>query len=77
MMCNLDCFNCPYDDCINDELSVNEYKEDINPQEIPREVRMARVRANKYARKNRQANRERSIKHYYVNKEKYKEQATE
>lgn len=76
-MCNLDCFNCPYDDCINDELSLDEYKEDINPRDIPKEVRMARERANRYARKNRQANRERSTRHYHENKEKYKEQATE
>jgi hypothetical protein len=70
------CENCPYPDCINDDLSLEEYREDINPIEVPREVRMARERANRYARKNRQANRERSLKHYYANKEKYKEQAT-
>lgn len=77
MICNLDCFNCPYPDCINDDLSLEEYREDINPIEVPREVRMARERANRYARKNRQANRERSIKHYYANKKKYNEQATQ
>lgn len=77
MKCNLDCFNCPYPDCVNDDLSLEEYREDINPQEVPREVRMARERANRYAIKNRQANRERSIKHYYANKEKYNQQATE
>jgi hypothetical protein len=77
IVCNSDCFNCPYPDCINDELSLEEYKEDINPQEIPDSVKKARARANRYAKKNRVANRERSIKHYYANKEKYNQQAAE
>lgn len=75
--CNLDCFNCPYPDCVNDDLSLEEYREDINPQEMPENVRKERERKNRWARKNRQANRERSIKHYHANKGKYKEQATE
>lgn len=28
MVCNKDCFNCPYPDCINDELTPMEYQED-------------------------------------------------
>lgn len=25
-VCNKDCFNCPYDDCINDELDYEDYR---------------------------------------------------
>jgi hypothetical protein len=28
MICNKDCFNCPYDDCINDNLTTEDYKSD-------------------------------------------------
>lgn len=26
MRCNRDCFNCPYDDCIEDELELEDYR---------------------------------------------------
>ena len=26
-ICNKDCFNCPYEDCINDEMDYEDYKE--------------------------------------------------
>jgi len=70
-----DCFKCPYDDCINDKLTAEEYAEDVVGVEIPRNVLLARERANRYARKHREENRKRSTEHYQQNKEKYNEQA--
>lgn len=77
MICNMNCFNCQYQDCINDDLSLEEYKEDILPEEVPESVKKARIRANRYARNHRAENRERSIRHYQNNKEKYNMKAAE
>lgn len=76
MICNMDCFNCRFSDCVNDNLTAEEYREDVLPKEIPESVKKARIRANRYARKHRNENRERSRKHYQENKEKYIAQAT-
>lgn len=75
MTCDKNCFACLYADCINDELTAEEYAEDVIGVEIPKNVLLARERANRYARKHREENRQRSIEHYYQNKEKYNEQA--
>ena len=74
MKCDYNCANCKFDDCINDELTAEEYAEDVVGAEIPRNVLLARERANRYARKHREENRQRSIEHYYQNKEKYNDQ---
>lgn len=29
MTCNRDCFNCPYEDCIVDDISYDEYKDSV------------------------------------------------
>ena len=69
------CMNCPFPDCVNDKLSLEEYQEDILSEEVPKSVKKARVRANRYAMKHRAENRARSIKHYLENKEVYIERA--
>ena len=70
------CFNCPLPDCVNDDLSLAEYQEDVLPEEIPRAVKMARIRANRYAANHREENQARSLQYYYTNKEKMNHQST-
>ena len=65
------CFNCPFDDCVNDDLSIEEYQEDILAAEVSRVVKMARIRANRYAKNHREENKARSREHYSNNKEVY------
>ncbi len=73
-----ECSNCPFpDDCQNNDLSLEEYKENILPTEIPREIKLARIRANRYAEKHREENRARSLEHYSNNKEVYIQNAIE
>ncbi len=33
--CNMDCFRCPFDDCINDELTYQEIKQS---EDLDREI---------------------------------------
>ena len=70
-MCNKDCFNCVHPDCINDKLDYEEYKDDVAVEDIDKSVLKNREYSNRYAKKNREAIRERSIKNYYDNKELY------
>lgn len=70
MTCNMDCFNCVHDDCINDTLSLAEYQEDTNPVEASRDVKMARIRVNRYARAHKQEAKFRHKKWYNENKDK-------
>jgi hypothetical protein len=71
------CFNCPFPDCVNDDLSLEEYKEDLVSIEIPKEVKMARIRRNRYAEKHREDNKARCLEHYHANKESYIQNAME
>lgn len=66
-ICNKDCFHCSYPECINDKLSLAEYKEDITAEEVPREVKMNRIRANRYVTNHREECKQRSINYYYSN----------
>ena len=63
------CFNCPFPDCVKDDLSHEEYQEDIIQAEIPKSVQIRRMRYNRYARKHREEIRGRSINYYHENKE--------
>jgi hypothetical protein len=67
-VCNKDCFNCPYEDCINDDLSLKEYKEDAIGEEVPHSVKMARIRANRYANSHKEKISEYQKKWYEKNK---------
>lgn len=76
MICNMDCFHCVYDDCINDDLSLEEYQAELIDSNIPKAVQMARIRANRYAENHREENRQRALKSYYDNQQKYNDYAS-
>lgn len=69
------CENCPMPDCVNDDLSLEDYQEDVSPEDVPRSVQMARIRANRYAESHREENRERALQYYYDNKQSELERA--
>lgn len=75
-MCNKNCFACTLPDCENDDLSLAEYQEDIIPQEVPRQVEMNRIRANRYTSTHREITREKAMKYYRDNKEKDNKRVT-
>ena len=62
-ICNCDCFHCPYEDCINDELLLEDYQ-------VEKEIDLLSG-AKKY--KTPEAIRASSKKYYEENKEKWKE----
>ena len=44
MICNMDCLNCPYPDCINDGLSIADIKrQDKEDKEITKETLLAKT----------------------------------
>ena len=56
-ICNKDCFNCPFDDCINDEMDYEDYVESANRDKDLRSTSKRRkVAAQKKAY--REANRD-------------------
>lgn len=76
-MCNKDCFNCPFPDCVEDELSSSEFKSDeadqfLEEKESKRviknreasKLRMRRIRVEKpnLAKEYYLANREQELK---------------
>lgn len=70
--CCPDCFNCPYEDCKWDGMSAEDYLDttiDKINHLVPREVQMARNRANRYARKNRERIKKASLEWYYAHRE--------
>lgn len=73
--CKPDCFHCPYTDCMYGGMEQEDFQLEVMEEEIPREVRMARARANRYAKKNREKIRENSLKHYYEHREEYCERS--
>lgn len=66
MVCNKDCFNCIYGDCVNDRLDIDDFIND----EVHREVQLNRNRSNRYVSNHREECRQKSIKYYYENKDK-------
>jgi len=44
MICNMDCLNCPYPDCINDGLSIADIKrQDREDKDITKEILLAKT----------------------------------
>ena len=70
--CHPNCFECPYDDCIWDGLDALDFDFD-DDEEVSREVKMARVRCNRYTEKHREERRKKSRQYYYEHKEQMNE----
>ena len=77
-ICNRDCFHCPYEDCINDELLLEDYQveKEIDLLSGAREYKTPKaIRASnkKYYEENKEKVAARNKKYYEENKEKWKE----
>ena len=73
MICNFDCFNCVYDDCINDRCSYSQEYYDKNRDKIivhQREYRKKnRDKSSAYQREYRQKNKDKILdyqREYYA-----------
>lgn len=67
MICNKDCFNCIYDDCINDSVDIEDYKnnlvDEINTL-VTRKQQRNRSNYKKYREANLEKERERDRVRY-------------
>ena len=77
-VCDYDCFHCPYEDCINDELLLEDYQveKEIDLLSGAREYKTPKaIRASnkKYREENKEKVAAYSKKYYEENKEKWKE----
>lgn len=77
-VCDYDCFHCPYEDCINDEMRLEDYQEgkEIDLLSGAREYKTPKaIRASnkKYYEENKEKVAARNKKYYEENKEKWKE----
>ena len=56
-ICNKDCFNCPFEDCINDKMDYEDYVESANRDKLAeyqkayREANKIRIAENRRKRK--------------------------
>lgn len=73
-ICNKDCFNCPYKDCINDEMDHEDYVEaaerDRNLKMMPEKVASRNKAHNSYYAKNRERILAKRKVYYEANREK-------
>ena len=77
-VCDYDCFHCPYEDCINDELLLEDYQveKEIDLLSGAREYNTSeshRAAKKKYYEENKEKVAAYSKKYYEENKEKWKE----
>ena len=77
-ICNRDCFHCPYEDCINDELLLEDYQveKEIDLLSGAREYKTPKaIRASnkKYYEENKEKVAAARKKYYEENREKWKE----
>lgn len=77
-ICNRDCFHCPYEDCINDELLLEDYQveKEIDLLSGAREYKTPKaIRASnkKYREENKEKVAAAQKKYREENKEKWKE----
>lgn len=77
-VCDYDCFHCPYEDCINDEMRHEDYQEGKKLELISGAKEYNTSESHRSAQKKyREENKEKvaaySKKYYEENKEKWKE----
>ena len=66
-ICNEDCFNCQYDDCVLD--SLGRYNEETEPKEVSEKKMKARIRMAKYYQENKEAIKAQKKAYYYAHRE--------
>lgn len=64
-MCNKDCFNCPYDDCINDEINERDYEELAEAEKI--------AGIEKPKKKKKSYSKEKKLQYYYEHRDHIRE----
>ena len=77
-VCNRDCFNCTFDDCILDALDAEDYKEQRRIEKeilLPKSAKEKKIAAKKRAY--REANREKYNAYMREYKRKQREKARE
>ena len=77
-VCDYDCFHCPYEECINDEMRLEDYQEGKKLELISgaKEYKTSeshRAAQKKYYEKNKERLAATQKKYYEENKEKWKE----
>lgn len=77
-ICNHNCFHCPYEDCINDELLLEDYQveKEIDLLSGAKEYKTLKAKRDankKYYKENKEKVAAYSKKYYEENKEKWKE----
>ena len=70
MKCNHDCFNCTYDDCINDRLEYSDFVDDV---ELDRQKKLVKARSDRYRANHKAEVNARSRAWNDANKERVKE----
>lgn len=69
-MCNKDCFNCIYSDCINDRLDAEDFKRDFSDNDLlSHEKKLAKARNARYRENHREELKRKSIAWNNANKE--------
>lgn len=71
MTCNRDCFNCQYPDCICDDMTYEDWREDLEEYIAPKTAAQRRIAANqaKYRAENKERIAANKAKYYAENKE--------
>lgn len=66
-VCNKDCFNCPFDDCINDAMDAEDRRQSLlrDLLTLPKEKAAVRLRNRAYVAENRAAVRQ-SCRDYWA-----------
>ena len=79
LICNKDCFNCPYEDCIEEHLTLEDYSlskeldKDIIKEITPRSVLRDRERKLSWYHKNRETQKVKSAEYREANRERLRE----
>lgn len=73
-MCNKDCFNCIYSDCINDRLDSEDFKRDFSDNDLlSHEKKLAKARNARYRERHRKELNRKSLAWNNANKERVTE----